>query len=233
MKRVWREARAVRGEVGWGVVLDDAPLRLPGGPHLRVPQAALAEAVAAEWQSAGLDTGEMEYTDVPLTRLAGTAQCRIVPDPAASVVAIAAYGESDLLCYRAETPPALVLRQLTGWDPWLDWSRVTLGAALTVTAGVMPVRQHHAALAALRRAVASEDPWALGGLGILVPALGSLVLGLAVVRGALAADEALELSRLDEAYQVEMWGSDDDAERRRAHVARDVADAGRYLDLVR
>ncbi len=233
MKRVWTQARAVQSEDGWGVTLDGKPLRLPNGPPLLVPQPALAEAVAAEWQAAGLVTGEMDYADVPLTRLAGTAQLRIVPDPAPTAAAIAAYGETDLLCYRASTPPALVARQELAWRPWLDWSRVTLGAVLTVTTGIIHIRQHPAALTALRRAVAAESGWVLGGLGIAVPVLGSLVLGLALSRGELTPGEAHDLSRVDELFQIEQWGTDDAAERRQRHIAQDLADAARFMELVR
>ena len=233
MRRVWTRAAAVSSGDGWGVTLDGAPLRLPSGPPLQVPQAALAVAVAAEWQAAGVETGEMDYTDVPLTRLAGTAQLRIVPDPAPTAAAIAAYGETDLLCYRAITPPALVERQDTAWRPWLDWSRLTLGAALTVTTGIMHVTQHPAALAALRRAVAMESGWVLAGMGIAVPALGSLVLGLALTHGELSAAEAYELSRVDERFQIEQWGADEEAERRQVNIARDIAEAARFMELVR
>ena len=233
MKRVWQEARAVSSPEGWGVQLDGKPLRLPDGPPLLLPQAALAQAVAQEWQDAGALSGEMSYADVPLTRLAGTAQLRVVPDPAPVATAIAAYGETDLLCYRAGTPPALVERQDQAWRPWLDWARRELGAALTVTAGVMFVPQHPAALAALRRAVAAENGWVLAGLGVAVPALGSLVLGLAVARGALPAPDAALLARVDEAYQAELWGEDLEAERRRAQIVDDIAQAATFMELVR
>ena len=167
------------------------------------------------------------------TRLAGTAQLRIVPDPAPTAAAIAAYGETDLLCYRATTPPALVAWQETAWRPWLDWSRLTLGAALTVTSGIIHVQQHPAALAALRRAVSAESGWVLAGMGIAIPALGSLVLGLALTRGEMGPAEAYDLSRVDERFQIEQWGADEEAERRQAHIARDIADAARYMELVR
>ncbi len=232
MKRFWAEAQMTPEPEGFGVRLDGKPLRLPAGTALLAPSAALAAAIAAEWQAAGADTGEMEYSDVPLTRLAGTAQLRIAPDPAPTAAAIVAYGETDLLCYRADTPPALVQRQEAAWRPWLDWARIELGAALTVTTGVMHVRQHPAALAALRRAVEAEGGWRLAGLGIVVPALGSLVLGLAVARGVLDAAEAHALALTDEIFQAELWGEDSLAVARRADIDADLAHAARFMALL-
>jgi chaperone required for assembly of F1-ATPase len=233
VKRVWSEARVVEAEGGWGVTLDGKPLHIPVGPALCLPRAALAEAVAAEWQQAGAESGEMSYADVPLTRLAGTAQMRIVPDPAPSAVAVAAYGETDLLCYRADTPPELAIRQEEAWRPWLDWARTELGAALTVTTGVMHVKQHPQAIAALRRAVEAEDAWVLAGLGVIVPALGSLVLGLALSRGLLGPAEAQNLSCVDEDFQAELWGVDEQAADRRRRILAELEESARYMALVR
>ena len=208
--------------------LDGKPMRLPGGPKLVLPQAALAEAIADEWQHA---PAQMRPEDVPLTRIAGTAQERVAQDPGASVAALAAYGESDLLCYRAAEPEALVVRQHHGWQPWLDWAAAEYGARLHWTRGVMPLAQDDAAIAALREAVARHDAWALAGLGIVVPALGSLVLGVAVAAGRLDAAAAHRLSILDELFEEERWGLDADAALRRHFVARDIADAARFISL--
>jgi chaperone required for assembly of F1-ATPase len=233
VKRLWAEARVEPESGGFGVRLDGKPLRLPAGAVLLTPNAALAEAIAAEWQAAGKETGTMEYGDVPLTRLAGTAQLRIAPDPAPTVAAIAAYGESDLLCYRADTPPALVQRQDAAWRPWLDWARADLGAALTVTTGVVHVRQHPVALAALRRAVEAQDAWSLAGLGIVVPALGSLVLGLAVAHGLLDAASAHALALTDETFQAGLWGEDSLAAARRLDIDADIACAAQFMALLK
>ncbi len=233
MKRFWDQAAVAVEAGGYGVVLDGKPVRVPNGPPLLVPTAPLAQAVADEWQAAGAETRQMHYRDVPLTRLAGTAQLRIVPDAGPTAAAIAAYGESDLLCYRADHPLALADRQHAAWQPWLDWSRTELGAALTITTGVIHVRQHPAALAALRAAVDGQSPWALAGLGIIVPALGSLVLGLAVARGALPADEATALSMVDDSFQAASWGEDAEAAARQAHIADDIAHAARFVALCR
>ncbi len=228
MKRVWQNAAIEPGERGFTILLDGRPLRLPGGAVLRIGPEPLASGIAAEWQSAG---PELTFADTPLTRLAGTAQERIAPDPWPTVDAIARYGESDLLCYRADTPETLVRRQAEAWQPWLDWAAETFEAPLRVTAGIAPIRQHRGAIAALRRTVARFDPHGLAGLGVAVPALGSLVLGLALAAGRLEAEAAYALGALDELYQAELWGEDAEAGARRAAVRNDIAQAARFLRL--
>ncbi len=234
MKRFWTEVTTAPAPEGTGfaILLDGKPLRLPGGAVLRVGPAALARAIAAEWQDAGGGKGgEMSFADTPLTRLVGTAQERIAPDPAPSVAAIAAYGAHDLLCYRAEAPAGLVRRQHEAWQPWLDWAARQLDAPLLVRAGIAPIAQPESSLTALRRAVAARDALALAALGLAVPALGSLVLGLALAEGALDAADAHLLGALDELHQVALWGEDAQAAARRAAVAADVALAARLLRL--
>lgn len=233
MKRFWDEARVEREGGGFAVRLDGRPVRLPGGGALAVPSLPLAEALAAEWQAAGgTKGGEMRWDEVPLTRLAGTAAERIAPEPAATAAAIAAYGGTDLLCYRAGEPE-LAARQAREWDPWLEWAAAALGARLAVTAGIIHVAQPSAALRALEAAVAAESPLRLAALGVLVPSLGSLVLGLAVARGALEAGAAHHLSILDERHQEERWGLDWEAEERRARVGAEIAAAARLAALAR
>jgi chaperone required for assembly of F1-ATPase len=232
MRRFWDRAEPERIACGWRVLLDGRPMHLPAGPPLLLTTRRLADAVAAEWQQAGGGKGNvMSYNDVPLTRIAGTAQLRIAPNPEPMVRELARFGEADLLCYRAERPDALVRRQHERWQPWLDWVAETHAAKLIVTTGVMPVQQQPQTLAALARAVAAQGPSALAALGVAVPALGSLVLGLALAAGRLAAGEACELACLDELFEAGLWGEDSDALARRRAIGEDVAVAGRFLEL--
>lgn len=234
MKRFWTNAVAVpRPEGGHAVLLDGKPLRLPGGAPLATRFAALAEAIADEWQQAGgTKGGEMTMEAVPLTRLLGTAQDRIAPDPAAMVAGLAKFAETDLLCYRAEDP-TLAAMQAREWQPLLDWAADVHGAPLTVTAGLMPVPQPPASLDALHNAVAAHGEEELAALGLAVPALGSLVLGLALSAARLSATEAHRLAVLDETHQEQRWGTDWEAEERRARAAAELALAERFLALVR
>ncbi len=232
MKRFWDRAEVVAEAAGFAVRLDGKPLRLPGGAALVVESPALAAALAAEWQAAGgARGGEMGYADVPLTRLAGTLMERVAPDPAPVAAALAAYGESDLLCYRADAPEVLVRRQRERWQPWLDWAARELDAPLRVATGVMPLAQPAASLAALRARLARHSAPALTALGVAVPALGSLVLGLALAAGRIGAAEAAEAALLDELFQAELWGEDAAAAARRAELRAEVALAARFLAL--
>jgi chaperone required for assembly of F1-ATPase len=226
-RRFWKSAAVKPVAAGFAVTLDGQELRTPEGAPLVVPTAAFAAAIAAEWDALA---AEIDPERLPLTRAANSAIDRVMRRREAVVDAIAAYGGSDLLCYRADAPEGLVARQAAGWDPWLQWSARMLGAPLVAVTGVMPRNQPPASLAALHAAVAAEDAFALTALHELVALSGSLVLGLAVARGALDAGEAWELSRIDETWQAEQWGLDAEAEtaaelRRAAFLrARDLLD---------
>lgn len=234
MKRFWSEAKTVADADGWHVQLDGKPLRVPGGGTLQVRSAALAQAVAAEWQQAGGGPGgEAGPGDLLLTSLANTAQERVARQREAIALELARYGETDLLCYRATGPQALIERQHAAWQPWLDWAADHLGARLRATAGIVHLPQDPAALAAIAAAVARQDVPGLTALGVLVPALGSVVLALAVLEGALDAATAHRLSILDELYQAEFWHDDDKALERRRLIGRDIAAAAEFAILAR
>jgi len=231
MKRFWERAE-IDGDGGYIIRLDGRPMRLPSGETLLIDQRPLAEAIAAEWRLPPIGS-EVTPNLLPLTQLAATARFRIAPAPAETAASIAAYARSDLLCYRAEQPPDLVHRQHAAWQPWLDWAAQRYDAMLVVTRGISLVDQPSQALAALARAVAGQDAHGLAGLGVMVPIMGSLVLGLAVVEGMLAADEAFRISVLDELYQEERWGRDEDAAAQRDRAAQEVRMAARYVQLTR
>lgn len=232
MKRFWTETSIAEAAGSYTLLLDGKPMRLPGGPALQLSHRALAEAIAAEW-TAVPPGAALQPALLPMTQLAATAQLRIPATREETAIAIAAYGQSDLLCYRATEPAELVLRQETLWQPWLDWALMRHEVRLRVTAGIGFVDQPAPSLAALSQAVAAHDDHGLAALGVLVPLLGSVVLGLAVTDGALTGTQAHALSVLDEVFQEERWGPDQDAAAGRAQKAAEAQDAARYFMLTR
>lgn len=227
-KRFWTDVGAVAVADGFTVRLDDRPLKTPAKAGLIVPTMSMAEAIAAEWdaQTDGVDPGTM-----PVTRGANAAIDKVGPQRAEVVALLAEYGDSDLLCYRAAGPEALIRQQAAGWDPLLDWAAETFGTRLWVGEGVMHVAQDAEVLARLSAEVAAFDDFALAAVHDLISLSGSLILALAVTRERLTPAEAWTLSRIDEDWQIAQWGEDDEATAA-ANVKRAAFDdAARFYKL--
>jgi chaperone required for assembly of F1-ATPase len=215
---------------GYRVLLDGRDVRTPAGAVLRLPTRDLAEAVAAEWRA---QDKTIEPDRMPLTALAVTAIDRAGAERAAVDAALTRYAATDLVCYWADAPDDLVQLQRHTWLPLLDWAREACGARLRVTAGVVPVQQDAAAVDALGRAVARLSGLELGALCSAVAASGSLVVGLALVRGRICAADAYAAALLDERFQAERWGEDAEAGRRRLRLRDDLGAVERFLCLGR
>lgn len=229
-RRFWKAAHIRAAEDGWEVLLDDRPLRTPGKQPLILPTEPLARAIADEWDA---QTDVIDPLSMPLTRAANSAIEKVTPQRAAVAEMLADYGGTDLLCYRAEEPESLIRSQADGWDPLIDWSATELRAPLRITHGVIPVPQDAASLARLRAAVDGLDVFGLTALHDLVTLPGSLILGLAVINGRISADDAHALSRIDDEYQAERWGRDEDSDAAAAGRLEAMRSAERLWTLSR
>ena len=225
MKRFWKD---VTVDAELGVRLDGKPVRTPGRAPLLLPTATLAEAVAGEWRDVA---GEVDPRAMPLTGLANAAIDRIAPDTAAFAAGLAAYGESDLLCYRADGPPDLVARQAAAWDPPLDWARDRYDVHFEIATGVMHRPQPEATIERLGAAIAARSAFELAPLSPIVTITGSLVLALALAERAMEADTVWAAANLDEDWQAEQWGEDELAVKVRETRRRDFDAAARFLSL--
>jgi len=205
VKRFWKHV-AIDGDRG--IRLDDRPVRTPGRVPLLLPTPALAEAVADEWRAVA-EGAEIDPRAMPLTGLANAAIDRIAPDPAAFAAGLAAFGESDLFCYRADAPADLVARQAAAWDPLLDWARTRYDVHIELTKGVIHRPQPPLTQARLGEAVAARSAWELAGLSPIVTIGGSLIAALALAEGAATAEAVWAAVELDEDWQAEQWGRDD------------------------
>ena len=146
---------------------------------------------------------------------------------------VAAYGGSDLLCYRAENPADLVSLQQEQWQPILNWAATDLDAPLKVTAGIVYAQQPAESLLALGNQVAGLSDHELTALHEFTATSGSLVLGLAVIHGRLNAEDIHGLSFLDEDYQARLWGRDEEAQERRGRLLKELKETETFLDLLR
>jgi chaperone required for assembly of F1-ATPase len=229
MRRVYKDVETRPLDNSWGVALDGKPLRTPARLELAVPNEVLASAIAAEWdaQQEGIRPATM-----PLTRLAATAIDRTSAQRDLVVAETAGYAGTDLLCYRAERPPALAARQDAVWQPLIDWAALRYDAVLAVTTGIVPAAQSPAALRTFAAIVAAQDDFRLTALHTLTAASGSLVIAIALIEGRLDAEAAFAAAQLDETFQIETWGEDAEAAARRHALAADIAAAARFIALL-
>ncbi len=221
VKRFYKVAEVGEEADGrYALTLDGRRARTPGRNALAARSRAVMQAVAEEWARQG---EALDPADMPLTRLLNSAIDGVAKAMDETRAEIVRYAGSDLLCYRAESPEALAERQRAAYDPVLDWAAEVLGARFVLAAGVIHVEQPPDPLAAVRAAVAAvDDPVALAGLSVVTTLTGSAVLALAVARGRLTAAEAWRIAHVDEDFQIEKWGEDAEAARRRERRWREM-----------
>ncbi len=222
-KRFYKQVVCEPKDDGHAVLLDAREIKTPGRRAVRLPNAALADAIAGEWAA---QEKFIEPATMPRTRIVTTAIDQVALDREPAINEITAYAGTDLVCYRADEPDELVAQQAQAWDPLLDWLQESVGAQLTVTTGILHQAQADAALAQIRDALAQIDPIRLTALHTLVTISGSAVIGLAVLQGHLDADQGFAASRIDEAFQISKWGEDAEATiRSRAYEVEFIAAA--------
>ncbi len=211
------------------ILLDGRAVKTPMKAPLVLPTRALAEAVAAEWeaQEKVINPGVM-----PMTKYANTAIDRAVSERESVLDDFASYVGSDLVCYRAERPTALVEAQARHWNPVLEDARASLGHEFRTASGIMHVAQDPGAISAARAAAVDLNPHALTVLYNLTTLTGSALLSLMLVGHRATAEQGWAASHVDEDYQIAEWGADDEAMARRAARRQDFDALMRMINLL-
>jgi len=229
-KRFYTDTSIETATGGFCVSLDERVVKTPNGGALVLPSARLAEVIAAEWDA---QVDLIKPLTMPMMGLACTAIDKVRPNREDIIDTITGYGANDLLCYRAEGPDDLVARQAKTWQPLLDWAYGTYGARLECTEGIVHINQSDEAVAKLRIATDRHDDFELTALAELTQLSGSLVIGLAVSGGHIEWGQAFDAAEVDDIWQKERWGEDEEAKKRIESLSRDIEMAARYLSLLR
>lgn len=228
-KRFWSDVAVSENADGFEVRLDGRPLKTPAKAALMVPTVPLAQAIADEWAA---QEGYIDPLSMPFTRTANAAIDKVAPQKCEVAELLAEYGATDLLCYRATEPEALVIRQAAAWDPLLEWADRVLGARLKAVPGVIHVAQDDEALGRLTGLVRSQNSFELAAFHDLVSLSGSLIIGFAAVRHQSRPEALWDVSRIDEDWQIEQWGEDEEAAAMALTKRTAFLHASRFFDLV-
>lgn len=228
-RRFYESASVAEADGRWRVLLDGRLVRTPGRAVLETQSPALADAVAQEWSAQG---ERIDPSTMPLTRLLNTAIDGVAPRLAETRDDLARYVETDLLFYRADSPQRLVARQAEGWGPIVDWAGERIGGAFEITFGVMHVAQPPQAVQAFKALLSTiTDPLEMAALHQMTTLTGSVLLAVAVLEGRLNAETAFALAHVDEDWNIELWGEDEEAAQRRALRRADMVASGHAISL--
>lgn len=219
-KRFYQAVSTGQISGGTGIFLDGKPVRTPAGQVLNLPNSALADMLQREWDA---QTTHIDMVRMPATRLAFTALDFVGVARDAVAAEIARYGASDSLCYFADGPEALVERQVRRWGPVLEWAERDLGLHFVRAVGIRHQQQPASTLLRIARMAEQGDDFVLAGLAHAAALFGSAILAFALKRGELDGAAAHDLAQLEEAFQQERWGVDEEAAERAANRLTEAA----------
>jgi chaperone required for assembly of F1-ATPase len=230
-KRFYKTVEVAEKPGGFAVLLDNKPVRTPARNDLLLPTAKSAFIVAGEFDA---QETEVNPAAMPATRIANTALDGVASEPQAVFEDILKFAASDLLCYRAETPAALIERQAAKWDPVLDWLRDDLGANFILAQGIVHVTQPREAIALLGATLRRhDDPLSLACIHTITSLTGSALLATALAQQFLVPGDVWDAAHVDEDWNIEQWGEDLEAMDRRKLRKAEFDAASAMLDALR
>lgn len=230
IRRFYKSVDVAEADGGFTVLLDGRQARTPSRALVLLPTRALAELVAADWAA---QDEHIELATMHAMRLASTAIDAISSSREATAAQVASYAGSDLVCYYAEGPEALVRRQREAWEPVLTRAEAQLALSFVRASGIVHQDQPQETLVSVERLALELDDFALAGVAFGTALFGSAILALALQRGWIDADQAFALSRVDETFQNEQWGVDEEAAERALALSQEAQMLGRWFAALR
>lgn len=229
-KRFYKEVRVGELEDGYQVLLDGRSIKSPAKKAILIPNRALAEALVVEWDA---QVDKINPATMPLTRLANSTIDGVEDARGAMIDEIVSYLGNDFICYPASHPERLVALQKEHWQPVLDWAERALGGRFVQASGILAVEQSPVMGETLRGLWADLDKFQLAAVHSIMTITGSALLAFAFWDGFLAKDAMWQAAMVDEDWNMEMWGEDDEATKRRVFRKADIDAACMVIDSFR
>lgn len=189
------------------VLLDGNIVTTHAREPLRLPNLHMACAVASEWDSQkDIIIPEL----MPMMTIASTAQHLGKSEINAKILKLMEYLDNDVVSLRA-SPSEQATAEAEVWDALVNWFRQEYSTdfhtmsvdELTYTdADNQSVKTREI----VRNIIMSGSKWALAAFEEMVESTTSIVISLALSRGAVSVDHALYASRLEAELQQKRWG---------------------------
>ena len=208
MKRFYSEVAVEDAGDGYRVLLDGRAIKTQGGRPQIVPSPALAEKLASEWRAQGETIDARMF---PVRDTVDYAIDSVANDRAAVIDKLLSYAETDTLCYRADPDEPLWHRQQEIWEPLLADMEARENVLMTRVSGIIHRPQSGETLDRLRARLGQLDNLTLAALEQMTALAASLCIGLAALEPGADGEALWAAANLEEDWQVEQWGADEEA----------------------
>ncbi|XP_018306127.1 ATP synthase mitochondrial F1 complex assembly factor 2 [Mycetomoellerius zeteki] len=205
VKRFYRRTNILSSGDKFEVTLDQRKLKTPQGRVFEVSSKPLALAVAAEWdaQKKTIDRGSMHLTSLCNTVL-DNPHNRTKIDLVNHMVNCL---EMDTVLFYSSEVDELYQLQIEKWEPIFHWFCEHYNVEIMRTQSIQAPTVSMETKAALTRHLLSHNFNSIFGLVYAVDGLKSIILTLATTARIINIPEAVNLSRLEEEYQISHWGN--------------------------
>ncbi len=206
MKRFYKTVSTLNAKgAGYHILLDGKPIKTKSGKPLSAENEAIANIIMQEWAA---QKGTINPDSMPFMQLLSTKIDRVSTERKTMSAEILKYLDTDLLCYRAAHPPALVDLQNTKWQPWLDWFAKTYAAKLATTTSLSALHHPDSVHKAVSEKVESLDDSQFTALQLATAISGSIILALALIEGKAGARDVLDAYFLEEDYKDSLYNAE-------------------------
>ena len=230
MKKFWEKVSIKKiSSDSFCVMLDKRILKTPLKRELVLPNLNLAQEIVKEWDQ---DSKNINTESMIFYGLISTSLDKIIDDKNLYINDVLDYIDTDLICYRAENPKELVELQKNKWDPIILLIEKYIGIKVRVFEGVLPKAQHATVHYRLNNLINQFDIFEIAVLHRITNITGSIFLSLCVLKKDISKNEVFELSFLDEFWQAENWGFDEETSKKRKEISIELNKSIFFLDCL-
>jgi len=230
MKKFWEtiEIKKVSSKEFY-ILLDNKKLKTPLKKELTLSCHLMAKEVLKEWDQR---SDIINTDDLVFYGLLSTAIDRVREEKNSYINDIINFIDTDLICYRADNPTDLVSHQNKHWDPIILLIEKYINTKVSVFKGVMPSHQNSKVHHKVKNLVVELSDIQISVLHRITNLIGSVFLALCIIKKDLSNKQAFELSFLDELWQAENWGYEEDASTKRKKVRTELNRLILFIDCI-
>lgn len=234
IKRFYKLVSTAKTSNGYEIHLDGRAVKTKDRATLIAPNEAIAQLVQAEWSA---QSEHVQPDTMPVTQILSTQIDKISGERENITPALLKYVNTDYICYPADDPPDLVIRQNEHWQPWQNWISEQAGTPLLTTTRLGALEQPKAIHETIESLIRGLNDAQFTVLQIVCASAGSIILSLAFTYQKLPAQALFNAIRVEEHHKADLYnesfyGSDPAQEAKDALLLREYEACENFLALL-